>query len=172
MEHFIEISPLEITDNFIRAIGQEWMLITAGDAVQCNTMTASWGFVGQMWGRPAAMVVIRPSRHTRRFVEENERLTLSFFEERYRDALRYCGSHSGRDGDNFAASGLTVVRTDAGTPAVGEARLVLECRKMYVGELRADGFLQPELLERWYPDRDLHYCYIVEIERAFVRRAE
>ena len=64
------------------------------------------------------------------------------------------------------------MRTDAGTPAVGEARLVLECRKMYVGELRADGFLQPELLERWYPDRDLHYCYIVEFERAFVRRAE
>ena len=115
MEHFIEISPLEITDNFIRSIGQEWMLITAGDAVQCNTMTASWGFVGQMWGRPAAMVVIRPTRHTRRFVEENERLTLSFFEERYRDAMRYCGTHSGRDGDKFAASGLTAVTCTTAT---------------------------------------------------------
>ena len=172
MQHFHEISPLDITDNFIRAIGQEWMLITAGDASRCNTMTASWGFVGQIWGHPAAMVVIRPTRHTRQFVEANERLTLSFFDERYRDALRYCGSHSGREGDKFAASGLTVVRADAGTPAVGEARLVLECRKMYVGRFEAEGFLQKELLERMYPDHDLHYCYIVQIEHALVRCAE
>ena len=74
MQHFHEISPLDITDNFIRAIGQEWMLITAGDASRCNTMTASWGFVGQIWGHPAAMVVIRPTRYTRQFVEANERL--------------------------------------------------------------------------------------------------
>ena len=33
MQHFHEISPLDITDNFIRAIGQEWMLITAGDCL-------------------------------------------------------------------------------------------------------------------------------------------
>ena len=112
MQHFHEISPLDITDNFIRAIGQEWMLITAGDASRCNT------------------------------------------------------------GDKFAASGLTVVRTDAGTPAVGEARLVLECRKMYVGRFEAEGFLQKELLERMYPDHDLHYCYIVQIEHVFVRDGE
>ena len=64
------------------------------------------------------------------------------------------------------------MRTDAGTPAVGEARLVLECRKMYVGRFEAEGFLQKELLERMYPDHDLHYCYIVQIEHAFVRDGE
>ena len=45
--------------------------------------------------------------------------------EQYRAALRYCGSHSGRDGDKWAASGLTTAYTDGGVPYVAQAELVL-----------------------------------------------
>ena len=31
-------------------ISKQWMLITAGDRTKSNTMTASWGGVGIMWG--------------------------------------------------------------------------------------------------------------------------
>lgn len=31
-------------------ISKQWMLITAGDRNGSNTMTASWGGVGIMWG--------------------------------------------------------------------------------------------------------------------------
>ena len=62
MTNFREIKPTEISENFIRSIGQEWMLITAGDRQRSNAMTASWGMVGQMWGKPAALVVVRPQR--------------------------------------------------------------------------------------------------------------
>lgn len=169
MKNFRTMDPAELDENFIRAIGREWMLVTAGDARTCNTMTASWGFVGEMWGKPAALVVLRPSRYTKEFVDRGERLTLSFFGREYRKALNYCGTHSGRDGDKIAAAGLTVALTDAGTPALAEARLVLECRKMYVDELREGCFLDREPVEKWYPLRDLHTFYILEIERAYVR---
>ena len=33
-------------------ISKQWMLITAGDRSGSNTMTASWGGVGIMWGAP------------------------------------------------------------------------------------------------------------------------
>ena len=46
MDGFKEINPAAVTDNFIKLIGSDWMLITAGDHVECNTMTASWGGVG------------------------------------------------------------------------------------------------------------------------------
>ena len=59
--------------------------------------------------------------------------------------------------------------TDAGTPAIAEARLVLECRKMYADTLREEAFLDPEPVGQWYPLRDFHTLYIVEIERAYVR---
>ena len=58
MENFKQIDPAEITDNFIRAIGREWMLVTAGNRESCNTMTASWGLIGFIWGRPVAQFVI------------------------------------------------------------------------------------------------------------------
>ena len=65
MENFKQIDPAEITDNFIRAIGREWMLVTAGNRESCNTMTASWGLIGFIWGRPVAQFVIRPQRYSR-----------------------------------------------------------------------------------------------------------
>ena len=77
MENFKQIDPAEITDNFIRAIGREWMLVTAGNRESCNTMTASWGLIGFIWGRPVAQFVIRPQRYTREFVDREERATLS-----------------------------------------------------------------------------------------------
>lgn len=73
MENFKQIDPAEITDNFIRAIGREWMLVTAGNRESCNTMTASWGLIGFIWGRPVAQFVIRPQRYTREFVDREER---------------------------------------------------------------------------------------------------
>lgn len=169
MENFKEINPAEIDGNFIRMIGQEWMLVTAGTTEHCNTMTASWGFVGEMWGKHAAMVVIRPQRYTKEFIDNSERLTLSFFDEQYRKALSYCGTHSGREGDKISAAGLSVTTTDGEVPALAEARLILECRKMYADNLREDAFLDPAPVEKWYPEKDFHTFYILEIERAYLR---
>ena len=45
-------------------------------------MTASWGLIGFIWGRPVAQFVIRPQRYTREFVDREERATLSFFSPR------------------------------------------------------------------------------------------
>ena len=48
------------------------MLITAGTAERCNTMTASWGGLGVLWGDPVATIYIRPQRYTKEFVEREE----------------------------------------------------------------------------------------------------
>lgn len=54
------------------------MLVTAGSPEHFNMMTASWGGLGFMWKKPVAFVVIRPQRHTFRFIEAGDELTLSF----------------------------------------------------------------------------------------------
>ena len=38
-----KINPREIDENVIRLIGDEWMLVAAGDWEKFNMMTASWG---------------------------------------------------------------------------------------------------------------------------------
>ena len=52
------IDPKEIGQNVFSLIGEQWMLITAGTAERCNTMTASWGGLGVFWGAPAATCYI------------------------------------------------------------------------------------------------------------------
>ena len=102
------IDPKAIDQNVFSLIGEKWMLITAGTAERCNTMTASWGGLGVIWGAPAATCYIRPQRYTKEFVDREEYFTLAFFGEEYRDALALCGSKSGREVDKVKECGFTV----------------------------------------------------------------
>ena len=73
-----KITPQELEQNVFSAVGQQWMLITAGNAEQCNTMTASWGGLGVLWGKNVATVYIRPQRYTFEFVEHSPYFTLLY----------------------------------------------------------------------------------------------
>ena len=69
---FEKVNVESLNENFVKDIGSEWMLITAGNSDKLNTMTASWGFTGVMWGKPCAIAAIRPQRYTMEFIEQNE----------------------------------------------------------------------------------------------------
>lgn len=157
-------------EDIISIIGKEWMLITAGDIQHFNTMTASWGGVGFLWGKPVAFVFIRPERYTHDFVEQNDRLTLTFFDEADKDILNFCGTKSGRDYDKVKETGLRPVATPGGNVSFEQARLTIEGRKLYKTRLTADGFIDKAALDRWYHDQPgggLHDVYVVEIENVF-----
>lgn len=160
------ISPYEL-ENTCRLIGKDWMLVCAGD----NAMTASWGGMGVLWNKPVSFVFIRPQRHTYRMTETNDRLALAFFDEDYREALRYFGTKSGRDGDKFAATNLTRAYHDKGTLYPAEARLVLFCRKLYSDMLREEAFTDPAPLTN-YPEKDFHRMYVCEIEEVWIKKSE
>ena len=166
---FTEIKAEELKDNPFELIGKQWMLITAGNEEKCNTMTASWGGVGIMWGKPTATAYIRDSRYTKEFLDNGDLFSLSFLNEDYRDALNYCGSHSGRgEEDKFAAAGLTkAFRHDI--PYPDEANLVFLCRKMAAVPVSEDSFTDSTLMDKWYSDHDMHMMYVGEIVEVTAR---
>ena len=90
MSAFKEINPKEIVESPFKLIGDDWALVTAGDREKFNTMTISWGGVGIMWGKPVVFTFIRPQRYTFAFMENGDRYKMSFFDEKYRDALKFC----------------------------------------------------------------------------------
>lgn len=165
---FRQADPKKLKENVFRLIGDGWMLITAGTAERCNTMTASWGGLGVLWGGPAATVYLRPQRYTKQFVDREEYFTLSFFDERYREALNFCGSRSGREVDKAAECGLTVCAASCGAPYFEQARLVFVCRKRYAQRLDPEE-IPGDIARRWYPERDFHWMYIGEIVETLVR---
>lgn len=166
---FKEAAVESLQFNPFTKIGKEWMLITAGDEKKHNTMTASWGGVGIMWGKQVVTAYIRPQRYTKEFVDAEGLFTLSFYSEKYRNALNICGSKSGRDCDKEKEAGLTPMYVD-GTTAFEEADMVFVCRKLYRQEMAPEYFTQDDGLdERWYPNKDYHVMYMAEIVKVLVR---
>ncbi len=165
MADFKEISASEVTQNIFDLIGKDWALVTSGNADKFNTMTISWGGAGIMWGKPVAFTFIRPQRYTFEFTEKNDYYTMSFFDEKYRDALKLCGTKSGRDIDKVAQTGLTPAFTEDGIPYFEEAKLVLVCKKLYAQSLNQESIVDTEAVEKWYND-DFHKMYISEIVKV------
>ena len=163
---FEEISVKALGDNPFSLIGDKWMLITAGQQGNLNTMTASWGGLGVLWNKNVAFSFVRPQRHTFSFLEREDYYTLSFYQESYRPALAMCGKVSGKDTDKISKAGLTPV-FDEPAPYFSEARLVLVCKKIYGQFLQPTCFID-EKIEECYPEKDYHKMYVGEVVNALV----
>ena len=136
---FKEINPKDLEMKPIEKISEEWMLITAGNDKKFNTMTASWGLIGEMWGKHVALCAIRPQRYTLEFVDREDYFTLSFFGKGYRKELGLCGSKSGRYVNKIKETGLTPIFDSEGI-YYKEAETILFCKKLYVGEFSPKNF--------------------------------
>ncbi len=161
------ITPETVQDNVFKLIGFDWMLVTAGNLESYNTMTASWGSMGYLWQRNVCFIFVRPQRYTYEFMEKNKFFTLTFFEEKYRSALQFCGTKSGRNVDKAAETGLTPKQTENGVVYFEEARIVIECRKLYYQDIRPETFIDSSLDQQIYPQKDYHRMYIAEIANIY-----
>ena len=158
-----EVQIKDLQFNPYTKIGKEWLLVGANKPDgSFNAMTASWGGMGVLWGKNVITVYLRPQRYTKEFVDASDTFTISILPERYRQALAYYGSHSGRDGNKEEATGLHLDEEDGHT-YIAEAKTVYVCKKLYVGEFKEENFLDKHVIEKDYPQRDYHSIYIGEI---------
>ena len=160
----------KLDDNFFKVIDNEWMLITAGDKDSFNMMTASWGTIGILWNKPISICFIRPHRYTFGFAEKAEYYTLSFFNQTHRKILNICGNKSGRDMDKIAETGLIPMISEHGNIGYEQARMVMECKKLYSDYLKENNFIIKEIAKKNYPTKDFHKFYIGEIINCFIKQ--
>ncbi len=160
-----EINIRDIRKSAVELISDGWGLVTAGNEEKFNTMTVSWGGLGEIWGKDAVFIFIRPQRYTYEFIEKEEFFTLSFYGEESRNALKICGSQSGRNTDKVANAGLTPVFIDD-TVSFEQAEYTLVCRKMASQFIDPKGF-EDESIEKNYSAGDYHKVYIGEIVKVY-----
>jgi flavin reductase (DIM6/NTAB) family NADH-FMN oxidoreductase RutF len=142
---------------------KKWFLLTAGNRDHYNTMAVAWGSIGGMWNMPFVQVVVRPSRYTFEFINKYDTFTLCTFPEKYREAVNFLGTRSGRDSDKIKESGLTIIHsTKVEAPAFKEADLILECKKIYWQDMDPEHFLD-DRIQKNYPDQDYHRIFFGRI---------
>lgn len=146
------------------------LLLAAGKKDSMNAMTIGWGQLGTLWGmdRPVVTVFVRKSRHTDAFMAQNDYFTVSGFSAQFSDAMRYMGTHSGRDGDKVKATGLKMEFTQLGNPFFTDADIVLECKKLYQAPFQPSGFGEVAV-GVYQKDTSIHNVYIGEVVNAWSR---
>lgn len=144
-----------------------WLLLTAGEfrPGAYNSMTVSWGAFGVIWHKPLAVVVVRPQRYTRQFIDAYNTFSLCAFGPEHRPALQLLGTASGRDSRKMADCGLTpIALPNIPCPGFAEATLILECRKMYFDDLEPQHFLADFIAPNY--QGDYHRLYFGEVLAA------
>ena len=156
----IDIKALQ--GNAVSMFDDKWCLITAGNKDSYNTMTASWGAMGELWNKDVCFIFIRPQRYTLEFTEREELFTLSFFGEEYKKALAFCGRNSGRDCDKAKETGLTPMEID-GSMSFEESETVIVCKKLFYQDIDPQGFIDKAIDGVCYPEKDYHRMYVGEV---------
>ena len=140
-----KIEASDLPDNVIQLIGKEWMLVTAGNKGSYNTMTASWGGVGYIWERPSTFIFIRDTRYTYQFLQQE-----------------------------IEEAGLTPLETPCGLMSFGEARMIIECKKMFVQELDyanlTESYKTKVMEESYKNESSKHQMFISEITNIWVKK--
>lgn len=175
VRHEASVEKLDSLIKPFSACSKDWFLATAGSGIEdkkWNTMTCAWGGFGYLWEKPVAHIYIRPTRHTALFAEEEDVMTISFFDsddKAMREKLKICGTISGRDFNKAEKAGLTPILLEPSVITFEEAKLALECRKLYRTEFNPDNFLAAHIILSCYPERDFHYVYICEILSIYTK---
>lgn len=161
-----EISLRELDVNFVKMLSEDWALLTAGKADCFNTMTVSWGGIGELWNKDVAFLFVRPQRYTYEFIENSDYFTLSFFGGEYKKELGICGSKSGRDVDKIEATGFNPIAIGEST-GFKEAKITVYMKKLAYQDMKPDGFIDDSIMNN-YKDNDFHRVYIGEVLKVIV----
>ena len=103
---------INFTDNLekgMKFLHTQGAFLTVKDGEKINTMTIGWGNIGYVWNRPIFTFMVRKSRYTIDLLKNADNFTVSIpLNKNMKNALKVCGSKSGRDIDKFKECNLTL----------------------------------------------------------------
>jgi flavin reductase (DIM6/NTAB) family NADH-FMN oxidoreductase RutF len=162
---------IRYTDYFSETMGRlredGLLLVSAGAAGTPNVMTIGWCAIGVMWGRTILTIMVRPSRHTYKLIEEVPEFTVNVPPAGLAAAAKHCGTVSGAGHDKFRELNLDPVRSrEVAPPVIGQCVIHYECRVVHRCDMCPET-LDADLREKFYPDGNFHRYYFGEIVAAY-----
>lgn len=140
------------------------VFLTTKNNGEVNTMTMGWGTAGFIWNQDILMAPVRKSRYTHKFLENSEYFTVSVpLDGQHKKELQYCGTKSGRDHDKIKERSLELEEVEeCNVPVIKNNNLHFICKIKYKQDMLEEN-LDQDILEKKYPDRDMHTFYYGEV---------
>ncbi len=169
MSQILQEVPAEFLRNYINKLtGDNAVLLSAGNIHLYNSAVISCRFASELTFKPIAACFIRPQKHVIRFIEKNEYFTLSYFPPEQRHVLDFFGSKS----DSAMNKKIKPLVTGLGNIYYPQARLVIECRKVYNLELilsqEIQAILSIEKAREIYPGGEVPRMFVGEIVHCWM----
>jgi len=174
-ELFKEIEVKDVPEDVFTLIGKDFAVITAGNSSHYNSMVAGWGGWGILFSKPTTFLMLRSSRYTLELMRKEQRYTMAFFDNEFKDDIMEFGKQSGRDSDEkMKNTKLTAVETPSGNMAFKEAKLIIECNLVQVTTVAPDDFYTEEskkfVIDAHAETGDYHKVVFGEITKVWVSK--
>ena len=149
--------------------GHDLALMSAGNINLYNSSVVSCRFAFELTFRPIAVCFLRPQKHVIRFIDKNETFSLCYFSVEHKHILDFFGSKSGGVVGTSNKKFEPFV-TESGNIYYPQARLVLECRKVFNLELilsqEIQTILAREKAREIYPGGEMPRMFVGEVEHC------
>lgn len=143
---------------------QKGAFLTVKNGDKVNTMTIAWGALGFIWAKPVFTAMVRKSRYTHDLIENVKDFTVSMpLKGQLKEALKTCGTRSGRDMDKFKECNLTLKDGKyVNTPIIDNCDLHIECKIVFKQSMD-EKLVSDDVKARAYSNGDYHDLYYGEI---------
>ncbi len=158
----------EFAQKTLEQLSQKGVFLTVKSGDKVNTMTIGWGSLSQYWGQEIFIAPVRFSRYTFELLKDCDEFTISVpTNGQLDDALKICGSVSGRNTDKFKEAGISLKDGKAlSTPVIDGCDIYYECKILSFSDMVKDE-LDNDVAERWYASGDMHRLFFGKIVTAY-----
>ena len=157
-----DVDYMNVADDAIKAI-RKGAFLTVKSVDKVNTMAIGWAAFGVVWRIPIMMVAVRLTRHTFGIIEKAADFTVTIPSGDMSKEIAFCGSKSGRDVDKFKACNLKIADSrKVVSPIIQIPGRYYECKIVYKSAMNP-AYLEKELDESLYSQKDYHTLYFGEI---------
>lgn len=158
----------EFSKETLEQLSQKGVFFTVKDGDKVNTMTIGWGSLSQYWGQEIFIAPIRHSRYTFELLKNSDEFTVSVpLNNQFDEALKICGTVSGRDGNKFEKASLQLKDAkEISTPVIDGCDIYYECKILSYSDLKKED-LDKEVQEKWYQNNDMHRLYFAKIVTSY-----
>jgi flavin reductase (DIM6/NTAB) family NADH-FMN oxidoreductase RutF len=169
MDGFSSVAPDKLPENLASLILTDQMLITSGTLEKFDAMPTTWALFGHIFQKPTASIVLCPKGYMLPYVNANPVVTLSFYHPQHDGSLTVLAEEADDERDKIRRSGMEPFATPLGGIAFREARILLECEKLYADWIKEANFIDQTVPQEMYPRKEFHRLFVLEVKAVWVK---